>query len=148
MSQVFYEKIVGLLLAFLVLILLIAIASLWLIFYVVFNHIIFYLVHFGMVFLAIFYGIKCYGKFRHFKENLQLFIPKTNNQNAEKHKLEPELKMKLDQTCLDVCLKYRNGMTFRAIGTFYDNMEPESVRHRLKKGLGILLKEYGKTHKH
>lgn len=145
MSKVFYEKVIGFFLNFVVLLILIGLASLWLIFYVVFDHIIFYFFHFGLIFLAVFYGIKCYGKFRNFQETIHLFIPK---ETIIKEKPNPELKMKFDEECLDVCLKYRNGMTYRKIAAFYGDLEPQSVVYRLRKGLGILLKEYAKNHKH
>jgi len=145
MSQVFYEKTISLVLNFIVFLVLIALASVWLIFYVVFNHIIFYLFHFGLIFVAVVYGIRCYGIFRNFKETIHLFIPQAAEQ--PKHKVDRELKLKFDLDCLDVCLKYRNGMSFNAIGTFYGGLKAQSVIHRLRRGLGILLKEYAKNHK-
>ena len=82
---------------------------------------------------------------RHFKENINLFIPQQTERQEQK--ADPKLKLKFDNECLDFCLKYRNGMTFRKIGEFNGDLEAQSVIHRVRRGLGILLKEYARTHK-
>lgn len=79
------------------------------------------------------YSFYYFLKLKDFAETMHLFFPKTNDQNVGKHKFEPELKMEVDQTYLDICLRYRNGNSFRKIGTFYNNLEAESVKKRLKK---------------
>jgi len=138
MSKVFYEKILSVLLGFL-LVFIFTIASIELyLFYFLYNNLLYYYIYLAVISLATLIGLKTLFDFQRFKQNLELFLPN----DAEKEEKLQYSNEELPEISLQVCKYYYNGASLDAIRENLQLKHAEQARRLLKQGLGILLKFY------
>jgi len=113
MSERFYEKFLSTLGKFIILGAIFIVSVEMLIFYVFNPNTISYYAYCGSLIFAVFYGIHSYHEYRHFKENINLFIP--NENNTQPKPLDPLKIEALQHRSLKACLLYRNGSGFEYV---------------------------------
>lgn len=108
------------------------------------GNIVFFYGYAAALFFTFFIMLSYVKEFKHFRENLNLFIPANSNIETEPLSLDVE---DLEDYALKVCLLYVEGDGFQRISEEL-NIHPEKAKRLLIKGLRFLLsnyKESGKT---
>lgn len=132
-QQLFYHKLLGMLLSFAVLALSILATSAVLVIYLFTNIYVFYLIYLGSLIFVAEYGVKFYLQFRYLQNNLEYFVPEP--------KTEP-LVIDNPTRSIQVCIFYRNGASFPEIDHNMGFKHPQQAKRELVKGLDILLRSY------
>ena len=140
MSQVFFQKLLGLFLGFTIFLMAILATSEILIFYVITKNTLFYYGYLATAVLIIYIGLRFYRDFLDVQAHVYLLIPRLTTPvnvdspeplNIEDKSLPPQ-----------VCAYYRNGASFIDIEQSMGMKHPNQARRELIKGLDILLKAY------
>lgn len=136
-QQLFYHKLLSMLLSFAVLALSILATSVIIVAYLFTGVYVVYLTYLGALIFVAECGVKFYLQFRYLQNNLEYFVPEPKTEGS----LEP---LDISDTVRPVqaCIYYHNGASFPVIQRNLGMKHPNQARREVIKGLDILLKSY------
>ncbi|MEA2089398.1 MAG: hypothetical protein U9O89_01375, partial [Thermoproteota archaeon] len=141
MSDVFYERFTELQFKFFILLFIMLVTLQVTVITVMFQAWNLYYLFSTCACVVVLFIIKHFIDYREFKDKIGLYIPNPSVKNKS-YGEHVDMNIVDEDTPVQVCMLYRNGMSFRDIMRELQLNHPIQVKRNLMEGLDVLLKEH------